>query len=111
MVLTESVSDIRSIDMNQRTPLALTLITPTASTASQKHKKLINQPNNPKVKKLIGKLKNCKTGLIKLLTKLRTIRNKANGKKSPTIICGNTTDKPFKKMKLKTHEKIILNII
>lgn len=58
------------------------------SIASHKQKKLTTIENNPRVKKVIGKVKNCKTGLIKKLIKLSTIKNKPTSRRPPTTICG-----------------------
>jgi hypothetical protein len=74
---------------NQNNPLASILITPVVLISSHKQKKLTTIENNPRVKKVIGKAKNCKIGLIKKLIKLSTIKNIPTSKSPPTSICGN----------------------
>lgn len=86
------------------------VIAPVVSIAKARQIKLITIENKPRVKKLMGQVKNCKTGLIKKLIKAKTNRNIPNGKKSPTLICGTKKDNSLMERKDNIHVIIILII-
>ena len=103
--------EISIIQISQNAPLVLIWITPVRSTASHKQKKLTTTPNKPRVKKLSGKVKNCKTGRKKKLIKAKTKRKIPKGKNSPTAIWGTSSDKIFIDKNESNQEIIILNIV